>query len=446
MRILLFLSLFLSLCASGMAQKKLSLSEAIRIGLRNNFQIQIAERERDIAQNDNTFKNTSRYPRIDFNFYLQNNVNRQTPVVSFLQESFTSTNNVPIASIDLDYTLMDGHRARIDKSRYEELLEQSEGTIALRIEAAIYSIIRSYYQGLLEKEQLRVFQEVLNLSRDRVAFQKIRKEYGQASDFDILQAQDAYLNDSTNYILQSNTYDNALRNLKLAIGEKDINKVYELSDPLKYQAKNYQYTDLKRKMQSSNKELLNLQTARNISRIEKEYQESFRRPTLNLSSGIAQRFDLSYSNAINPFDDNGDIYGFASGNNTNFYLNFTFNYPLFDAGVARRRIENAQIGETIAELNINELQRNLNTQLKNTLETYNNRRKLVKITEDLIENARQNLQIAEERFRAGQINNFDFRTIQLSFINASQTKLSAIYNVLITETELVRLIGGLVRN
>jgi len=63
----------------------------------------------------------------------------------------------------------------------------------------------------------------------------------------------------------------------------------------------------------------------------------------------------------------------------------------------------------------------------------------------LVNNSRQNLGIAEERFRGGLINSFDYRVIQLNFINASQSKLTAIFNLKSTETQLIQLIGGLTK-
>jgi outer membrane protein TolC len=68
----------------------------------------------------------------------------------------------------------------------------------------------------------------------------------------------------------------------------------------------------------------------------------------------------------------------------------------------------------------------------------------VAITESLVENARRNLEIGEERFRGGLINSFDYRTIQLSYINASQSQLNAYFNLKNTEIELMRLVGALV--
>ena len=99
----------------------------------------------------------------------------------------------------------------------------------------------------------------------------------------------------------------------------------------------------------------------------------------------------------------------------------------------------------IAQLNIEDQKRNLFSQLENTFATYNNQKRLLQLTDNLLENANQNLGIANERFKGGLINSFDYRSIQLSYINASQSRLNALLNLKNTEVELIRLIGGLVR-
>ena len=98
----------------------------------------------------------------------------------------------------------------------------------------------------------------------------------------------------------------------------------------------------------------------------------------------------------------------------------------------------------VAQLNVEDLKRNLNNQLANTLATYNNQKEVVLMTNQLLENAQQNLTISEERFKGGLINSFDYRSVQISFINASQSRLNAVFNLKNTETELIRLTGGLV--
>jgi outer membrane protein len=70
---------------------------------------------------------------------------------------------------------------------------------------------------------------------------------------------------------------------------------------------------------------------------------------------------------------------------------------------------------------------------------------VVGLSNSLVENARRNIEIAEERFRGGLISFFDYRSIQLSYLNATQTRLNALFNLKTTETELLRLSGGLLR-
>ena len=120
-------------------------------------------------------------------------------------------------------------------------------------------------------------------------------------------------------------------------------------------------------------------------------------------------------------------------------------YNLFDWGIRKTRIQNAKVVEMQNQLQIEDLKRNLSTQLENIYATYQNRKEALALTIQLVDNARRNLDIAEERFRGGLINSFDYRTIQLSYINANQARLTAIFNLKTTETELIRLIGGLIR-
>ncbi|MBK8706008.1 MAG: TolC family protein [Saprospiraceae bacterium] len=137
--------------------------------------------------------------------------------------------------------------------------------------------------------------------------------------------------------------------------------------------------------------------------------------------------------------------GGITSSSFNGFINFSASYTLFDWGLRQRQIERSKMEELIAQLNISDLQRTLTNNLENTWAQYNNQKELLDVTTQLVNNAQRNLEIAEERFRGGLINSFDYRTIQLGYINATQSQLNAYFNLKTTETELVRLIGGLVR-
>jgi outer membrane protein len=426
------------------AQTPITLSEAIEIGLENNYQIKIAEKQLAISQNNNTLKAAGRYPTVDFNLSSNNAFTRTNNPASFLPK-VTNINSGLTPSLDVRWTVFDGFTFKINKNRFNELELQSEGQIQLAVEGTIQAIMQAYYQSVIQQEQLKVLEEVIDLSRSRVEYQKVRQEFAQAGSFDILQSEDAYLNDSTTLVIQKNTYQTSLLNLKLAMGIDDMNITYEPDEALNLPAENYIFEDLENKMLAENQNIRQLFIAQKLSQLNTKISEANRRyPTISLGTGISGTGSVFWQSGNNPFNNNEPFGGDLSGN-LNYYLNVTGTYNIFDAGGRKRAVQNDKVEEDIAQLNIDDLKRNLSSQLKITLENYNNQLQLVKLTERLIVSSEKNLKIADERFKGSLITSFDYRSVQLNYINASQSRLNAIYNLKNTEIGLVRLIGGLVR-
>ncbi len=426
-----------------MAQTPISLSEAIEIGLGNNYQIKIAEKELSIAENNNTLKATGRYPVIDFNLSSNNTFTRSNNPAGFVPK-VTNVNSGLTPSVDLRWTVFDGFTFKINKQRLDQLQMQGGTQVKVAVENTIQSIILAYYQALIQKEQLGVLNEVIDLSRSRIEYQKVRQEFAQAGTFDVLQSEDAYLNDSTSLVIQNNSYQSALLNLKLAMGVDDTDVLYEPNESLELPKTNYEFSDLEQKMFVENQNIRQLLIAQQLSKLNTDLQKAARKyPTISLGSGISANGSAFWQSGTNPFTQEpfgGDLSG-----NVNYYLNLTGTYNIFDAGNRKRAVQNAKIEEEIAAMNIEDLKRNLSAQLRITLDNYNNQLQLVDLTERLIESADKNLKIAEERFKGSLITSFDYRAVQLNYINASQSRLNAIFNLKNTETELIRLIGGMVR-
>ncbi|MCB0568717.1 MAG: TolC family protein [Phaeodactylibacter sp.] len=434
------------LAGSLPAQSPLSLSDAIQTGLANNFQIQITEMQRDVAANNDDWAIAGRYPSINLAINSNNSYrNQSNPAGPLTKLNSVSPGLTP--GVEASWVLFDGYRVRYTKQQLEQQVQLQEGNIRLAVESAIQRIIQSYYSALVQQEQLAVVEEVLTLSRDRVAYQELRKEFGQASTFDILQTTDAYLNDSINYVVQLNTFESALRNLNLAMGVDDLGARYALTDQLAYEAQDYAYETLEQRMLASNHQLQNQLANRELASINTRIQESELRPSVSMQAGANYNVGISFGEQTLEFGANISTRSLPEVAAKTFtgFVNFNATYPLFDGGVRRKRVENAKTEELIAQAGVSDLKRNLNNELANTLATYNTQKHLVGVTTQLVDNAHRNLEIAEERFRGGLINSFDYRTIQLGYINASQQRLNALFNLKNTETELVRLIGGLVR-
>jgi outer membrane protein TolC len=196
-------------------------------------------------------------------------------------------------------------------------------------------------------------------------------------------------------------------------------------------------------MFSNNQSINNLLINKELSNIQTKIQESQNYPRIAIGAG--GNYNLSNSTVNANTREGFKLDTSATIKSLNAFLNVTATYNIFDGGVRKRQIENAKLNEMVAGLQIDELKRTLSGQLENTLATFNNQRQLVLLTQNLIENAEENLRIADERFKGGLITSFDYRTIQLNFINASQARLNAIFNLKTTETDLIKLIGGLIR-
>jgi len=442
LRISLF-SVLLLLPFLNWAQEQLSLSDAILKGLNNNYNIKIADRDFVIARNNNDWAIAGKYPSIDLGLTWNNGYTNNNNPASFLTE-FSSFSTGPTPSAEASLTLFDGYRIRFTKRQLEELENLSNGNLEVTVENAAQSIILAYYEVLIQKEQRKVLEDVLTLSRDRIQYQEVRKEFGQAGTFDLIQAQDAYFNDSTSYLIQLNTETTAMRNLNLAVGEDNLNYQYELTDKLAFEPQVYDLEAIKEKMLANNKELKNLFINQELANINTKIQESAKYPVISARAGLNYNYNLSSGSGTLS---NGESLTLDAVVQKTFngFINLSATYNIFDGGVRKKRISNARTEELIALLNIESLKRNLNAQVTNTFETYNNQRALVLLTNELLDNAQKNLDIAEERFKGGLINSFDYRSIQMSYINASQSRLNAIFNLKNTETELIRLMGDLAR-
>ena len=305
------LALLLLWSTFSIAQADLSLSDAIQLGLKNNFQIQIADKQIDIAKRNNTFKGTSKYPRIDLNVNSANSFLDINNPTSFLDGASLTTLGIT-PSIDLQWTLFDGHKARITKQQLEQLEFQSLGNKEIIVENTMQAIILAYYRAVIEQEKIAVLEAVKKLSKDRYDYEIVRREIGTGGTFNILQTENAYLSDSLNVVVQVNLAKQMMRNLNLAMGEDDTEKTYNLTDTLTYNAASYDVQQLEQKMFANNSNLKNQILNIQLQKANTELQRSNRLPTIALQTGLSEALSQNFL---------GDVS--ASGNQFTFCLLYT---------------------------------------------------------------------------------------------------------------------------
>jgi outer membrane protein TolC len=410
----------------------LSLSEAISLGLENNYQIRISEENLKIAQNNNTAGAAGRYPSIDFTAVQGNSFDNTQSLVNPDERSKLNSNFISPA-VNLNLTLFDGFRVKITRENLRSLEELSEGQSAVVIENTVQSIILAYYNILLQEEKLTVFDELKNLSGDRLEYMDVKQQFGSAVTYDVLQAKDAFLSDSVNYLSQELNLQNASLLLKLLLA-LDQTVIFKLTDEFKVEINDYALDDLMSKMLGNNKNLQNQYVNQKILENSISLAKSQYYPGVYLGAGA----DFANSRFKYAGEDPNSRYSFG------YYANFTLSFNLFNGGATRRAVQNALISEDIGLITVSEMTRALSNQLVNQFDLFGIRKQLLMVAEISRESTGLNLQISEDKFKSGAINSFNFRDIQLSYLNASIRRLEAIYNLIDTETELLRLTGGIV--
>ncbi len=446
MRSLLLCSLILLLCTCVSAQTALSLSDAIQQGLQNNYQIRIAANELEVARSNDNYALTGKKPTISLGISPGIAYRNNSNPASIVAKSSTFSYNIA-PSANLNWTLFNGGRIEMNKERFATLADLSAGQLQLQVENSIADIIDAYYNAVVQQEQIGVFQRVLNLSRDRINYQAVRREFGQGGTFDELQANDAYLSDSTSLVLQQLNYDNAIRNLLQLMGEEDFDQSITLTTELDLEEQTFSAEELDRKMLATNSQLRTLRVNQQLADINTRLIEAENKPTVALTAGAS--FDYSLATGTQTFvfgdapPDARDLPG-VGATTLSGQLGLTVNYLLFDGGARDVRAQTSKLQELTSRLNVDATEQQLRALLQNTLARYNNQREIVSITRRLITNAERNIEVSEERFKGGTINSFDYRQIQLAYVNAEFQLLSSLLNLQNTETELLRLTGQIV--
>lgn len=430
----LFLVFFVQCILFVSGQEPLGLDDAILRGLKNNFDIRISKEDYNIAQLTNNPGTVGRWPSINIGLASINRYDN-TPVFDTASLDFNRADlytNTLRPYVELRWLLFDGLSVTMNKQKLELLEQYTYGYSTIVIENTIQAIILGYYFGLLENERLKVLSEVKELSGDRYDYEMLRKDIGTSVTFDVLQAKNSFYSDSTNFLLQELNVKNAFLRLNLLLGEPPSSQ-FTLVDSFMVDIQYYDLNDMMEKMRSSNRNLKNQYVNQEILKKDISIAKSDLWPSVSMVAGA------DYSQAwLNWKKQEANTYLY------NYYGNFTLSFNLFNGGNVRRTIKTARINERIGNIEIAQLTQTLENLLVNQYELYDIRRTLLDVADVNLQSAKLNLEIATDKYRNGTINSFNFRDVQLIFLNASSRKLNAIYDLIDSQTELLRLTGGII--
>ncbi len=144
------------------------------------------------------------------------------------------------------------------------------------------------------------------------------------------------------------------------------------------------------------------------------------------------------------FDQVTDPIGLTPGQAGGFTYGLTATFDLFDGFDRQRRLDNAALRVQQQEEALGQTRTALLTGLESAYAVYERSLVLVELEEENAEAARQNVNVALERFRLGVSTSLELREVQRALTDAQSRLIAAVFEAKQAEVELLTLSGRLV--
>lgn len=412
-------------------QDTLSLQEAIELGLSHAYGIKIAQNNQKISDNNHTRGNAGMLPRVnasvDQSYRIDNSYRKYETRV---QEKDGDRSGRFNSNISLDWTIFDGLGMFITYEKLAEFQKIGEANLKLQVENTINDINVAYHQIVLEQERLKVIDNILDLSAERMEIARTKYEVGRASKMEFLAAQVDYNEDTSSYILQLERLNNARIDLNVTMG-LDMKTNYHVQSSIEFTS-GLQRDDLYDALMTGNsaRKLQSLEYS--IARLEEREIRAEKSPVISVNSF----YNYNTTKAQTGLILNSRLNGWGAG--------ISASWNIFNGFNLNRRIQNARINIENSEFAMEELDLALESQLDKAYNNYHNGIILHNLEKSNLEVARENAEIAFDRYKLGASNAIEFREAQLNLAQAENRLLDASYTVKLSEIRLMQLSGSLV--
>lgn len=428
-----FLYLFIGLLRSYHvnAQEILTLERAVQTALENNYDIRLTRNDIEIAKTNVSRANAGMFPVVTGNFSTNNTSSNTTQTLSsgITQERNGARNSNLSYGPAFSWQVFDGFGMFARYDELKELQKLGETNFRLVVQTTLADVVNNYYDLVQQQQQIKALNGAVDISRLRLKNSQNRYLIGKAAKLEVLAATVDLNTDTTNLLRQIDLY----RGTKIRLNElmaRDIGTDFTVSDTIVIQ-NNLLLADL---LTSANRQNPDLQLAlinKRIAELNLKQVKAVRYPTVSLNSGY--NFNKSTSEL-----------GFARnsvGRGFNYGMSASIN--VFNGFLQKRNEKNALVEIDNAQLEYQKINQNIAAQLNSIYQSFQTNLQLVRLEQQNLEVARQNLEITMEKFRLGSVAPLEFREAQRNYIDASARYTNAQYQAKLAEVSLQQLSGTL---
>ena len=410
-----------------------TLKSCLEQGLLNNYSLRIVRNEEQVSKNNATLGNAGYLPTLDLSAGYKGTIDNTETKARATGET-TKDNGVfdqtLDAGINLNWTIFDGFNITANYQRLKELERQGETNTRIAIEDLIANIAAEYYNYVQQKIRLKNFRYAVSLSKERLRIVEERYHIGNFSRLDYQQAKVDFNADSAQYMKQQELLHTSRIQLNELMANKDVDQPFIIQDSLINVTASLNFEELWNATLTINASLLRAEQNNTLARLDYKKVCSRDYPYVKMNGG--------YGYTLNKYDIS------ANSRRSNLGLNFgvTVGFNLFD-GNRRRERKNARIAVQNARLE--QLEQALRADLSNLWQAYQNNLQMLNLERQNLVAAKENHEIAMERYMLGNLSGIEMREAQKSLLDAEERILSAEYDTKLCEISLLQISGKVAR-
>lgn len=428
-RYVLFILIALPLLIQGQVVR--SLKECIELGLQQNYDIRIIRNDQEISNNNLTIGNAGYLPTLDLNAGYSGTSNN---ITQKLESGETNKNNGVLnqtlnAGLNLNWTIFDGFNIQTNYARLKELKQRGELNTRLTIENFIANLTAEYYNYIQQTIQLKNLKSAVKLSKERLRIVEARYEIGAGSRLDMQQAKVDFNSDSSRLIKQYEILFASRVLLNQMMSVDNVDQMVAVKDTTIGFDEFLIQDEIWQRTLTSNSYLLLADKDKSLSMLDLKAAQSENYPYLRLNAGYGYTKNIYDTGNINHQRTTGFSYGFTVG------------YNLFSGFNRKRKQKNARIEIENKQLQYEQTVLGLKADLANMWMAYKNNIDLTNLEKENVETARENYEIAIERYKLGDLSGIELREAQNSLLGAEERLVQAEYSTKLCEISLMQISG-----
>lgn len=410
----------------------ITLQECLEKGLEKNYSLRIVRNQEQMAANNATMENAGLLPSVSLSAgysgssYGNNVVPREGDAV----QSRGIYDDGIDAGIDVAWTVFDGFKLYANYDRLRELKLISSTQTRLAVEDYMAELAAEYYNFVQQRQRLRNYVSAVELSRERLRIVYERWMIGSLSRLDLLQARVDFNADSAQCLKQRELLASSRIRLHELMAEDSLDVNFISADDDIDLLALPTFDSLWVQTRENNASMLIAAHNRTLADIDLRSVQSRNYPYVKLNAGYGYRTNHYGAGAtLRRNQWSGDV-GVSVG------------FNLYD-GKRRSEQRNARLSVKNAELQEYDLTLSLYTDLADLWQAYENNRMLLALEKENVVAARENYDIAHERYLLGDLSGIEMREAQKSLLDAEERILVAEYNTKVCEISLLQLSGGI---